>query len=218
MKSARLTWPQSWSQVLGLAAVWDKKPRGDFSFSHRTSELERVGGITHPKPSFYSSGNWGPGKVRPHAWLNSGLFKRRGHSLVFLLLVIALLPFTETVPGPGSFQPCQFFCYPHNAGPQRCSKSSHQAESFSWFLWELLPTVRSAGNALPPSLCSTSQPVCIMPTSKAGLSCHCFPEISSYPTEPVRLLLSSFHEALHGGYWTMEKTRWLRGPWGPLWG
>lgn len=42
-------WPHIWSQVLGLTQSWKKKPRGDFSFSHRTSELERLGGITSSK-------------------------------------------------------------------------------------------------------------------------------------------------------------------------
>lgn len=30
-------WPHIWSQVLGPAQAWTEKPRGDFSFSHRTS-------------------------------------------------------------------------------------------------------------------------------------------------------------------------------------
>lgn len=38
-----------WSQVLGLAQNCNEKPRGGFSFSHRTLELERVGRITLSK-------------------------------------------------------------------------------------------------------------------------------------------------------------------------
>lgn len=62
-------------------------------------ELE---GSPQPKHSSGRSGNWGLRKARPHGRLHNGLFKRKGHILVFLLLLITLLLFSKTLPGSGS--------------------------------------------------------------------------------------------------------------------